>query len=287
MEVRRRKLFSGTTRRKLFSSGEPLLKKVQCRDCGFEMEVSGTTMNYVCPKCGSVNRFNIVPVGKVIQTNVPEPERGEEKSFSGRRSLFGDQAFQKEFSTPSNKEEENLKTFSGKTVKTRDSQKLFGMTSDQMVEKGFAKVDGDEMRLSDMAFLQSKLFSKLIVSVTKILDLDGPSMERPIPATIDLLESREALPRKGIMILKKAHRVPLERDFSDLEGDQPCSIDSWVKDSRIIEDLKVEYGNTGMNIKEFMSILEDRYPDAPEGIIDYLVENNVVRIQGSQVDFTN
>lgn len=289
MELRRKLFSNSTSRRKLFSSPEPLVKKIQCRDCGFEMEVSGTTMNYSCPKCGSKNRFNIVPVGKTVQENVPEPEpKSEEKSFTGRRSLFGEDEFQKEFSTPSGEYEKNLKLFSGKNVNVGDSEKLFGMTSDDMVEKGFARVDGDSMRLSDMAFIQSKLFSKLIVSVTKVLDLDEPTMHRPIPETIDLLDSHHSLPEKGIMIIKKAHRVPELRDFSECEcGTESSELVSWVKDSRIVEDLKIEYGNTGMNISEFMSILKDRYPDAPEGIIDYLVNKEVVRINGNQVDFTN
>lgn len=39
-----------------------------------------------------------------------------------------------------------------------------------------------------------------------------------------------------------------------------------------------------MGIKEFTKILEERYDDAPDNIIDILIDRGVIKIQGNQVD---
>ena len=86
------------------------------------------------------------------------------------------------------------------------------------------------------------------------------------------------LPEKGIMILKKAHDItPRELHFSE-----DCCSD-WISDSSIIPDLKLEYANQSMGIKQFMDILRNRYPDAPEDIIDQLISRDVIFLDGSQV----
>lgn len=127
MKVERRKLFSSSIspRRKLFSGGvtQAEYKKIQCRDCGYIMDTLATTTNFLCPKCGAVNRFNVLEVTPSPE-NTPEAVQVEvskieevEKGFS-RRSLFGgdnNAAVQKEFSEPSNEFEVKLKEFSGKT----------------------------------------------------------------------------------------------------------------------------------------------------------------------------
>ena len=38
-----------------------------------------------------------------------------------------------------------------------------------------------------------------------------------------------------------------------------------------------------MGIKDFMKVLDERYSDAPEGIIDHLISTGVINIQGNQV----
>ena len=47
--------------------------------------------------------------------------------------------------------------------------------------------------------------------------------------------------------------------------------------------LHDEYGNKRFGVKQFIDILRDRYPDAPENIIDILVEKGVIFLDGSQV----
>lgn len=214
MKVERRKLFSSSIspRRKLFSGGvtQAEYKKIQCRDCGYIMDTLATTTNFLCPKCGAVNRFNVLEVTPSPE-NTPEAVQVEvskieevEKGFS-RRSLFGgdnNAAVQKEFSEPSNEFEVKLKEFSGKTLNESEVVKAFGISAEDLVEKGFASIDEDnKVTIPETAFLQSKLFSKLIVSVTKILDLDP--IEGPKEDIINMLESKGSLGPKGIMLIKK------------------------------------------------------------------------------------
>lgn len=313
--MERRKLFSasnstaGVTRRKLFSGNEggasqnvfeggKELKRVQCRDCGFIMETAAATTDLVCPKCGSKNRFNTLSLNPTSAVNPeavkvevkkieevtgekPTPEQLKEasKSFTERKSLFGDGEFQKEFSEPTNDFEEKLKQYSGKTLGEKEVQKIFSCTPEELEEKGFAKVDDlGNAKVDENAFLYSKLFSKLIISVTKVLDL--PSIDKPKEDIISELEGREALPPKGIILIKKAHRIPVEASFSENSEEA----ESWLKDSGIIGDLRLEFGGSSMGIKEFTKLLDERYDDAPENIIDILIQKGVIKIQGNQVD---
>ena len=312
--MERRKLFSasnstaGKTRRKLFSGNEggasqnvfeggKETKKLQCRDCGFILETAATTTDIVCPKCGSKNRFNIlsltptpavdpeavkVEVKKIEEVTGKKPTPGQlkeaSKSFTDRRSLFGDSEFQKEFSEPSDDFEMKLKKYSGKVLKEGEVQKLFSCTPEELEEKGFAKIDENgNTKIDNNAFLYSKLFSKLIISVTKVLDL--PSIDKPKEDIIEELEHKQAIPEKGIILIKKAHRIPIEASFSSTDEDE-----SWIKDSGIIGDLRLEFGGSSMGIKEFTKLLDERYDDAPENIIDILIQKGVIKIQGNQVD---
>lgn len=292
----RKLLFSSNSlvnsRRKLFSDNQggvtnQELKRVQCADCGHIMVVNGGGTNYSCPKCGAKNRFNVFTVTP-SPNNVPEAVQVDkeklalvDKEFT-RRSLFEDK-IQKEFSEPSNEYELKLKKYSGKVIKDGDVEKLFGVTSDKLIDDGVAKYYSDnELKINDSAYLQSKLFSKLIISVTKTLELD-PSItisDKPKECLLDELQERGNLNPKSIMIIKKAHGFPLiSKEFSSNDD-----VETWAKDSGIVSDLKLEYGNSGMTVKEFTNILNERYPDAPEHIIDYLISNGVVKIQGNQVD---
>ena len=319
----RRKLFSAspvtaetTKRRKLFSTlneggasqnvfeGGKETHRLQCRDCGFIIETAASTTDLVCPKCGAKNRFNVleltptpavnpeavqVSVKKIEEVTGEKPTPGQLKEISGktfsedgRRSLFGgnDEAFQKEFSEPSNDLEKNLKLYSGKTLGEDEVQKIFSCTPEELEEKGFARVDETtgETKINDSAFLCSKLFSKLIISVTKVLDL--PQIERPKEDIIEELAQKQAIPEKGIILIKKAHRIPIEASFSEATSES----EGWVKDSGIIGDLKLEFGGTSMSVKDFTKLLDERYDDAPENIIDILIQKGVIKIQGNQVD---
>ena len=289
--MERRKLFSATPapRRKLFSDqginkvGETTdnLKAVQCNDCGYTMTTNASTTALICPKCGG-KRFNVVNV-PFSPENTPEPVKVEEKGFS-RRSLFNDEAFEKEFSVADNKFEEKLKEFSGKVVPCDEVEKIFSEeTPESLVEKGFAEYENDDnLKIHDTAFLQNKLFSKLVISITKTLELDPSVASMSRESIIDGLASKGNLAPKSIVLLKKAHNIPLPaREFT--ESDKEETVDSWAEDSGICNDLRLEFGDSDMGIKEFTKLLDERYPDAPEGIINYLIDKGVVTIQGNQV----
>lgn len=300
-EVTRRKLFSGNeggASQNVFEGGKET-KRLQCRDCGFVLETAAVTTDIVCPKCGSKNRFNVlslaptpavnpeavkVEVKKIEEVTGEKPTPGQlkeaSKSFTERKSLFGDGEFQKEFSEPSGDFEKKLKEFSGKTLGEKEVQKIFSCTPEELEEKGFAKVDEEgNTKVDENAFLYSKLFSKLIVSVTKVLDLPN-IQDRPKEDIIEELAGRQTIPEKGIILIKKAHRIPVEASFSEGSGES----DSWLKDSGIIGDLRLEFGGSSMGIKEFTKLLDERYDDAPENIIDILIQKGVIKIQGNQVD---
>lgn len=280
--IERRKLFSSTpVRRKLFSDNS--IKTVICMDCGYVMTTNSTTAHLYCPKCGG-KRFNVINE----MTEVADTE----KKSDNRRSLFeanikatresGEGVDeQKEFSEPSDKLEEKLKLYSGKIISEEEVDKVFSETGydiKDLVQKGFASItEDDQVKISDTAFLQSKLFSKLIISVTKILDLDP--IDRPKKEFIDMLAEKKCLEPKSIMLIKKAHSIsPIikESEFSDT--------DEWIRDSGIQNDLHLEFGGTQMELDKFKDILSERYDDAPEDIIDKLSNNNVIKLQGNIVE---
>lgn len=280
--IERRKLFSSTpVRRKLFSDNS--IKTVICMDCGYVMTTNSTTAHLYCPKCGG-KRFNVIDE----MTEVADTE----KKSDNRRSLFEANVKatresgegvdeQKEFSKPSDKLEEKLKLYSGKVISEDEINKVFSETGynvKDLVQKGFANItEDDQVKISDSAFLQSKLFSKLIISVTKILDLDP--IDRPKNEFIDMLAEKKCLEPKSIMLIKKAHSIsPIirESEFSDT--------DEWIRDSGIQNDLHLEFGGTQMELDKFKDILSERYDDAPEDVIDKLSNNNVIKLQGNIVE---
>ena len=72
-------------------------------------ETAASTSHIYCPKCGGT-RFNVYNIPESPE-GTPEPVKiEEEKSFS-RKSLFGNDEIQKEFTTPCNEFEKNLKQF--------------------------------------------------------------------------------------------------------------------------------------------------------------------------------
>ena len=279
MEQKRRRLFSSTpirrklfafdntTRRKLFSD-ENLSNEIRtlvCRDCGYSIQTKSSTTRIACPKCGGT-RFNVVyKKAEVNDPSIEEPEDTEEREFSD---------------IPSNELERKLKMYSGKTAPGKEIDKIFsdtGYKAGDLVEKGFARyMDNDNVKVLNTAYLQSKLFSKLIVSVTKILDLDP--INKPKEEIIEGLARRSDLEPKSIVLIKKAHSIPLikESGFSDtLE---------WINDSGIKNDLHLEFGGSQMELDKFKEILSERYDDAPEDIIDKLNEDNVIKVYGDKVE---
>lgn len=276
--MERRKLFSSVPqRRKLFSSNQsgvsvPQMKRVICQDCGYSMDTLEITSTLFCPKCGG-KRFNVVS-----SSIVPDAQ----KEFS-RRSLFGESE-QKEFSEATTPLEEKLKYYSGKTLTNDQVERFFSsvkMTSQDLIEKGFADVVGeDSIRILDTAFLQSKLFSKLIISVTKELDLDPITC--PKEEIIDSLENNGSLSPRGIILVKKAHSIPLVREASFSDN----AMEEWAIDSGIINDIRLEYGGRNMSVLELQEILDSRYDDAPCEVLPFLIEKGLVipRDNGERLD---
>lgn len=214
----RRSLFSeaSSIRRKLFSESGESLKSVICNDCGYKFETSAGTTRLLCPKCGG-KRFNVErrffsPEG------TPDMIPGSsEKSFSEKKiSLFSEKSeeerFQRTFSETSDPFELRLKKYSGTTLNTNDCERIFGISANEMEQRGFAEVSGNTMSIPKDAFLQSRLFSKLIISVTKIMDLDPEitCSHSPMEEGISKLENIGGLNPKGIILIKKAHGVPVE-----------------------------------------------------------------------------
>lgn len=274
----RRKIFSNTssTRRiKLFSheneeynEGGVTLRKVKCSDCGYVMETSANVSHLVCPHCGG-KRFNLM--------TVPEsPAQTVETVKVSKLSLFD----------KDNPYEKKLKEYSGKTISSDVFQKEFS-NSEEMLGNGIALNTDSGVKISDTAYQTEKLFSKLIITVTKELDLDPEITEgiKDKEEVLSDLENHGALPDKGIVIIRKAHGLmpPFESNFSEGAEEGPNSEEAWLTDSNIIPDLKVEYGNTSFGIKQFMDILRERYDDAPDDIIDLLTSHGAIRIDGNQI----
>lgn len=287
----RRKLFSDykSVRRKLFSDDCPTgnndgrMKSVICMDCGYKMNTLSGTTNLICPKCGG-SRFN-VELYVFSPDNVPEkvPEKTEDDN--SRRKLFSSYAdeeleFQREFSKPSNELELKLKDFSGKEISKEEFEKEFSnlTTLDDLVEKNFAEVNNDVVKISDSAYAMSKMFSKITISITKELDLDPsitccPNCDKgPI---IDKLENINDICPKSLVIIKKIHGIPTANPDEE-----------WAKDSGILNDLGIEFGGTSKELPEFRKIIDNRYPDAPEDILDLLKNRGVIRVNGNVVEIT-
>ena len=125
-----------------------------------------------------------------------------------------------------------------------------------------------------------KFFSELVISVTKELHL--VPTEGKIEELIHGLEERGNMSPRGLVLVKKAHGIipPMvsssQSEFSDT--------DSYIKDSGLENDLKLEYSGKSMPLKEFMDILRTQYNDAPDDLLDKLVDTGIIKIEGSQVE---
>ena len=249
-EIERVKLFSNSNRVKLFAEPElQITKEVICMDCGFKMETTSTTTNLICPKCGG-SRFEV------------------EKEFSGEDL---DIEFQKYFSTPENDLEEKLKKYSGKTITKKEYERQFsGLDLGNYIESGESNVKIDEN-----AYLFSKLFSSISITITKELDLDPAivcNSKCNKESIINRLEDSENMSPKCIMLIKKAHNI------SNEEKDR-----EWVVDSGIVNDLGAEFNGQTREMPDFKTILETRYPDAPENILEILKNSGAINIEDGKV----
>lgn len=297
--MERRKLFSENNvkpvRRKLFSDDCPVsdiekqLHTVICIDCGYKMDTTASTTDLICPRCGGTS---FVPESDTVVDPIQLPEHDtneqkptEEKTYSDtkkRRKLFStyeeDEAeFQREFSEPTSELESKLKEFSGRVLSEDKFQKEFSnlISLDELQERGYSETCDGGIKISDTAFIESKLFSDIVISVTKELHLD-PSIlccKHNKEEIIDKLSENDDFSPKCIELLKKAHNIPTEKHDQE-----------WINDSGIIGDLGIEFGGQSKELPEFKEIINTRYPDAPEDIIEILKNRGIIRANGNVIE---
>jgi hypothetical protein len=123
-----------------------------------------------------------------------------------------------------------------------------------------------------VAYSQKKLFSELVISVSKELGLEPVDSKESL---INKLLDFGRLPEKSIVLIKKAHNVIPSRDSHE---------ENYLQDSGISRDLRLMHGGETMGIRDFLKLLDEQYNDAPEDILDDLVSDNVIKISGSQVE---
>ena len=297
---------------------------IVCKDCGYEINTTGITTNVICPNCGSTNRFNVKgdkprrSLFSSLTKRYPNPYgEGQSDKYGAKHhfkcwdcdtefeassriprgvvcpncgglrvvqleDVITDTEEQHEFSDAT---DELLKEFSGKKISKRDLQKLFterGITDtiDNFCNSGYASLnDEGQVCFSERPDLTRRFFSELVISVTKELHL--VPTEGKIEELIHNLEEKRRISPKGIILVKKAHgiippNVPSQTEFSETE--------TYIKDSGLANDLKLEYSGKTIPLKEFMEILNTQYNDAPDDLLDKLVETGVIKISGSQVE---
>ena len=247
----RRRLFSSLTEVQPNSAGEGSSTNIgevnlyKCSDCGHEFEDPAETPSGTrCPNCGG---------NRVLRLN---------SEYAG----------QCEFS---DKTDEFLKEYSGQVVDLNTLQKTFSNDEiESMIYEGYAErlEDENQVCFSDVAYSQKKLFSELVISVSKELDLEPVNSKESL---IERLLGNGRLPDKSIILIKKAHNIiPLNDSHEE----------NYLQDSGIKRDLRLIHGGETMGIREFLKFLDEQYNDAPEDILDQLVSDNVIKISGSQVE---
>lgn len=261
---KRRKLFCNDGGTLTHDVPGPVKVTFACPDCGTTFKSQEQYVDAaVCPNCGG-RRCRVV--GNDVGGVSNEGQLAEEENVFS--DLTGDEL------------DEVLSRYKGRLV---DEEELnaelhaLGVYDEVggvngLVDSGYAKWDKDgQLMFSEVADFQRKLFSKLVISVTKELDID-PIINRE--SAIDSLA--EKFPGKPIMILKRAQSsiAPEVTSFSDK---------SYLKDSGIESDIKVGYGGQTMTIKDFMNLLNEEYPDAPEEIIDLLESSKAIKVNGGKV----
>jgi DNA-directed RNA polymerase subunit RPC12/RpoP len=248
---RRRSLFSSLTE----DSKMPEPSTFVCQDCDYEFQdqanmESGTH----CPNCG----------GGRVKKSYPCSCEGEEKEFS--------------------KIDEFLREYSGQTVETSVVEKVFserGINED-VLNSGYAtETEDGQICFSENSDAIRKMFSKLVISITKELDLPDP-VQNTKEDLINQLVHNGNIPQKGIMVIKKVHGMVPCGCGDDRKFERE---DNYIKDSGIKNDLGIEFGRPSeLPLKDFMNYIDTRYSDAPENIIDQLVNSGSIRISGAKVN---
>lgn len=240
-------------------------KIMACPDCGQRFPSKDQYVdNAICPNCGGTRcRIEGNNVGGVSD-EVDQSENPEENAFSDIESDELGKILKKYKGKKVNEDELSAELHANGIY-----DEVGGVKG--LVDKGYATEEGDQVMFSEVADFQRRLFSKLVISVTKEFDID-PMCDRE--SAIDSLA--EKFPGKPIMILKRAQSsvAPEVTSFSDK---------SYLKDSGIESDIKVEYGGQTMPIKDFMNLLNEEYPDAPDDIIDLLESSKAIKVNGGKV----
>ena len=249
---KRRSLFSSLTEDSVISE----LNNFTCSDCGYEFQDRANTESGTrCPNCGG---------GRVVKSD-PCSCEGEEE--------------EKEFS----KIDEFLREYSGQTVETSVVEKIFserGIEED-VLNSGYAtELEDGRICFSENSDAIRKMFSNLVISITKELDLPDP-VQNTKEDLISRLIQNGNIPSKGIMVIKKVHGlIPSTEECCKEEYR-----DNYIKDSGIVGDLGIEFGrNSELPIKDFVNYIDTRYNDAPENLIDQLVNSGSIRISGAKVN---
>lgn len=226
------------------------LRTLVCQDCGQTLETAESPSSCLCPNCGG-KRMNI----KLFP------------STPARKSVFENHDTELEG---------KLKSFSGMTMSDEEFQKEFSNSAESLLQKSYATVTDEGIKIREDAYGIEKAFSKLVISVTKTLELDPSIMSgiRPISEVVKNLPVSE----KGIAVLKKAHNLPEELDIKEEEKE------NWVEDSNICEDLKEEFGGQTFGLEEFIKIIRERYPDAPRDIYETLENKGAISLDGTKVN---
>lgn len=240
----RRKLFSSIPKRKLFCD-----EIILCKDCGKQIGNNSE----ICPNCGS---------SQVIESGTVEtPE----------------EVINLNLDMPSSNIDDLLKEYSDQTLSIENLQELLNERGivesvEDLINSGDVQDLGDgNIYFTHRADVTRKLFSKIVISITKELELD------PIESKEEAIQRlSEKLNPKSIVFLRKAHNLPSQLEFSEDS--------SYIKDSGIENDLKLEHGGQTLPLDEFKKIIEEQYDDAPETLLDDLQNANIIKIFGSQVE---
>ena len=235
-ETRRKRisLFSEPQKKKerisLFSKTTPSGSKGVCKDCGCSVKEFSDR----CPNCGG-NR--IVKV-----------------------SAFSDSDTTGEF----------LERVAGSTLSLDEATKVFsecGVTGtlQDLVDSGYATITEDsEVSFSDTVDTEYRLFGKLVISVTKELELPETSLDQ----REDLIQSMSSLSPRGKLLIMRAHQViPHPTDIGTVTG--------------LPHEGQDDFDNT-MTLQEFLDYLRTKYNDAPENLQEILCKNGIVEISGSR-----
>ena len=238
-------LFSALTHRQPNNDGEGTdngavsESTFKCTDCGHTWSLQCDTVSGTrCPNCGG-NR-----VVKVTQSD-------------------------------SDTTGEFLSRVAGQTLSLDEATKVFSEcgatgTLQDLVDSGYATMTEDsEVSFSDTVESEYSLFSGLVISVTKELELPEIPQDQQRE---DLISSLSSLSPKGVLLIKRAHQVvPHPSDAGIVTG--------------LSDKEKANLGQDGniMTLQEFLDYIRLKYNDAPENLNDILCKNGIVKISDGQI----